>query len=144
MRYRGKYRVSNPRKYKGDPRNVVYRSSWEYKFMQWCESNPSVEEWASEEIIIPYRGPDGKPHRYFPDFYMKVKENNGVIKRYVIEVKPLKQCSPPKKPKRQTKGYIREVFEYARNQAKWKEAREWCADRQWEFKVVTEKELGIK
>ena len=144
MRYQGKYRVSNPRKYKGDPRNVVYRSSWEYKFMQWCESNSSVEEWASEEIIIPYRGPDGKPHRYFPDFYMKVKEIDGRVKRYVIEVKPLKQCSPPKKPKRQTKGYIREVFEYAKNQAKWKEAREYCADRQWEFKVVTEKELGIK
>ena len=75
---------------------------------------------------------------------MKVKEIDGRVKRYVIEVKPLKQCSPPKKPKRQTKGYIREVFEYAKNQAKWKEAREYCADRQWEFKVVTEKELGIK
>ena len=50
---------------------------------------------------------------------------------------------PPVKPKRQTKGYIREAYEYAKNQAKWKMAREFCADRQWEFKVVTEKELGI-
>ena len=112
--------------------------------MIYCDKNANVLEWASEEIIIPYRGPDGKPHRYFPDFYMKVREIDGRVKKYVIEVKPLKQCSPPKKPKRQTKGYLREAFEYARNQAKWKEAREWCADRQWEFKVVTEKELGIK
>ena len=113
--------------------------------MVYCDKNANVLEWASEEIAIPYVSPvDQKPHRYFPDFYMKVKETGGIIKRYVIEVKPLKQCSPPKKPKRQTKGYIREAFEYAKNQAKWKEAREWCADRQWEFKVVTEKELGIK
>ena len=145
MAYKGKYQPSHPRKYKGDPTNIIFRSLWERKFMVYCDKNSNILEWNSEEIIIPYISPvDGKPHRYFPDFYMKVKETNGQIKRYVIEVKPLKQCSPPKKPKRQTKGYIREVFEYARNQAKWKEAREWCADRQWEFKVVTEKELGIK
>ncbi len=113
--------------------------------MVYCDKNANVLEWASEEIAIPYVSPvDQRSHRYFPDFYMKVKETDGAIKKYVIEVKPLKQCSPPKKPKRQTKGYIREAFEYAKNQAKWKEAREWCADRQWEFKVVTEKELGIK
>ena len=144
MAYKGKYQPSHPKKYKGDPTNITFRSLWERKFMVYCDKNANILEWASEEIIIPYRGPDGKPHRYFPDFYMKVKEIDGRVKRYVIEVKPLKQCSPPKKPKRQTKGYIREVFEYAKNQAKWKEAREYCADRQWEFKVVTEKELGIK
>ena len=143
MAYKGKYQPSHPRKYKGDPTNITFRSLWERKFMNWCDQNANVLEWSSEEIIIPYRGPDGKPHRYFPDFYMKQRQNDGKIKKYVIEVKPLKQCSPPKKPKRQTQGYIREAFEYARNQAKWKEAREWCADRQWEFKVITEKELGI-
>tara|TARA_B100000378_G_scaffold73281_1_gene56779 strand:- start:39 stop:488 length:450 start_codon:yes stop_codon:yes gene_type:complete len=143
MAYKGKYRPSHPQKYKGDPTNVTFRSLWEHKFMSWCDKNANVLEWSSEEIIIPYRGPDGKPHRYFPDFYMKQRQLDGKVKKYLIEVKPLKQCSPPKKPKRQTKGYIREAFEYARNQAKWKEAREWCADRQWEFKVITEKELGI-
>ena len=143
--YKGKYYPLNPKKYKGNPSQVVYRSLWERKLMVYCDKNEKVLEWGSEEIIIPYMSPkDGRLHRYFPDFYMKVKETDGRIKKYVIEVKPLKQCSPPKKPKRQTKGYIREAFEYAKNQAKWKEAREWCADRQWEFKVVTEKELGIK
>jgi len=60
-----------------------------------------------------------------------------------IEVKPLRQCSPPPKPKRQTKKYLNEAYEYAKNQAKWKAAQEFCADRMWEFKVMTEKELGI-
>ena len=111
--------------------------------MVYCDKNAKILEWASEEIALPYRSPiDNRVHRYFPDFYMKVKKK-GKIKRYVIEVKPAKQTKPPKKPKRQTKGYIREAYEYARNQAKWKMAREFCADRQWEFKVITEKELDI-
>ena len=144
MSYKGKYHPSYPRKYKGDPTNIVYRSLWERKFMVYCDKNDNILEWASEEIAIPYRSPvDNRVHRYFPDFYMKVKERGGKIKRYVIEVKPAKQTKPPVKPKRQTKGYIREAYEYAKNQAKWKMAREFCADRQWEFKVVTEKELGI-
>ena len=144
MAYRGKYYPSFPRKYKGDPTNIIYRSLWERKFMVYCDKNDNILEWASEEIAIPYRSPiDNRVHRYFPDFYMKVKETNGKIKNYVIEVKPAKQTIPPKKPKRQTKGYIREAYEYARNQAKWKMAKEFCADRLWEFKVVTEKELGV-
>ncbi len=144
MSYKGKYYPSFPRKYKGDPTNIIYRSLWERKFMVYCDKNQNILEWASEEIAIPYRSPiDNRVHRYFPDFYMKVRETNGKIKNYVIEVKPAKQTKPPTKPKRQTKGYIREAYEYARNQAKWKMAKEFCADRQWEFKVVTEKELGI-
>ena len=144
MSYKGKYYTSFPRKYKGEPTNIIYRSLWERKFMVYCDKNQNILEWASEEIAIPYRSPiDNRVHRYIPDFYMKVKETNGKIKNYVIEVKPAKQTKPPAKPKRQTKGYIREAYEYARNQAKWKMAKEYCAARQWEFKVVTEKELGI-
>ena len=143
MSYKGKYYPSFPRKYKGDPTNIIYRSLWERKFMVYCDKNQNILEWASEEIAIPYRSTiDNRVHRYFPDFYMKVKETNGKIKNYVIEVKPAKQTKPPVKPKRQTKGYIREAYEYAKNQAKWKMAKEFCADRQWVFKVVTEKELG--
>ena len=144
MAYKGKYYPSFPRKYKGDPTNIIYRSLWERKFMVYCDKNTKILEWGSEEIALPYISPhDSRVHRYFPDFYIKVQENTGKIKRYLIEVKPLKQTTKPKRPKRQTKGHIREAFEYARNQAKWKSAREYCADRMWEFKVITEKELDI-
>ena len=144
MAYRGKYYPSYPKKYKGDPTNIIYRSLWERKFIEYCDKKTKILEWGSEEIALPYISPhDSRVHRYFPDFYIKVQENTGKIKRYLIEVKPLKQTTKPKKPKRQTKGYIREAFEYARNQAKWKAAREYCADRMWEFKVITEKELDI-
>ena len=144
MAYKGKYYPSFPKKYKGDPTNIIYRSLWERKFMVYCDKNTKILEWGSEEIALPYISPhDSRVHRYFPDFYVKVQESTGKIKRYLIEVKPLKQTTTPKKPKRQTKGYIREAFEYARNQAKWKAAREYCADRMWEFKVITERELDI-
>ena len=145
MAYKGKYYPKFPHKYKGDPTTITFRSLWERKYMNWCDKNSNILEWSSEEIIIPYISPvDNKIHRYFPDFYTKIKETDGKIRKYIIEVKPLKQTLPPKKPKRQTKGYIREAYEYAKNQAKWKMAKEFCADRQWEFKVVTERELGIK
>ena len=145
MAYKGKYKVRCPYKYKGDPTKVIYRSLWELKFMKYCDSNTNILEWGSEEMYVWYRSPgDNRPHRYFPDFYIKAKESNGQINKYIIEVKPKKQTAPPAKPKRQTKGYLREAFEYARNQAKWKAANEWCIDRGFEFKVLTEKELGIK
>ena len=144
MSYKGKYKPSYPQKYKGDPTNVIYRSLWERKFMVYCDKNENVLEWSSEEIALPYRSPlDNKIHRYFPDFYIKVKEGNK-IQKYLVEIKPKRQVSEPKVPKRKTKGYIYEVKEYVKNQAKWKSAQEFCEDRQWKFKIMTEDDLGIR
>jgi len=113
--------------------------------MKYCDSNQNILEWGSEEYIIPYRSPlDNKIHRYFPDFYIKVNEKSGGIKKYLIEIKPKRQCTKPKVQKNKSRGYLYEVYEYARNQAKWKAAKSFCADRLWEFKVLTEDELGIK
>jgi hypothetical protein len=137
--YQGTYRPKFPRKYKGNPHNITYRSSWEYKFMLWCDTTPSIQEWSSEECVIPYKSPvDNKYHRYFVDFYMKI--NN---KKYLVEVKPFKQTKEPKTQKRMTKKYINEVVTWSVNQAKWKAATEFCLDRQWEFKIITEKELKV-
>ena len=145
MSYKGKYQPSYPKKYKGDPTNIIYRSLWERKFCVYCDTNENILEWGSEEIIVPYRSPvDNRYHRYFPDFYIKVKDKNGKIKKMIIEIKPQKQCVEPKVQKRKTKAYIYEVVEYAKNQAKWKAAEEWCLDRGSEFKVLTESDLGIK
>ena len=138
------FKPTKPRKYKGDVNNIICRSSWESKFCSWCDLNESIVEWGSEEFWIPYRHPDGKTRRYFPDFLIKVKENNGELKTYVIEVKPAKQTRPPKPRKKVTQSYIYECKTYATNQAKWEAANELCADRRIEFKVVTEKELGIR
>tara|TARA_S200000501_G_C20871500_1_gene764447 strand:- start:9421 stop:9840 length:420 start_codon:yes stop_codon:yes gene_type:complete len=139
MRYQGKYRPTFPKKYKGDYHNIIYRSSWEYKFMVWCDRSSSVTEWGSEEIIVPYTSPaDGRRHRYFPDFYLKIGR-----KKYMVEVKPLNQTKEPKKQNRNTKRYITEVVTYAINQAKWKAAREYCKDRGWQFMLITEKELKV-
>ena len=143
--YKGKYQPSYPKKYKGDPNNIIYRSLWERKFMVDCDKNENILEWGSEEVIVPYRSPiDNRYHRYFPDFYIKVRESTGKIKKMIIEIKPYRQCIEPKIQKKKTRGYIYEVMEYAKNQAKWNAAKEWCLDRGYEFKVLTENELGIK
>ena len=144
MSYKGKYRPNNPLKYKGDYRNIIYRSLWELKFMKYCDGNQNILEWGSEEFWLPYRSPlDNKVHRYFPDFYIKVRETTGKINKMIIEVKPKRQCSEPKRPKKKTRGYIYEVREYAKNQAKWKAAKTYCLDRGYEFKILTENELRV-
>lgn len=143
--YKGRFRPTNPKKYKGDLSEIVYRSSWELKFMKWCDTNDSVLEWGSEITVIPYRSPvDNKIHRYFVDFYIKVKDRSGNIKKYLIEIKPEKLTKPPPIPKKKTKRFIEEVFMYGTNQAKWKQANEYCLDRGWQFLVLTEKDLGIE
>ena len=145
MSYKGKYYPSYPNKYKGDPTNIIYRSLWERKFMVYCDKNDKILEWGSEEIALPYRSPvDNKVHRYFPDFYIKVEENTGRVKRYLIEVKPLKQTKCPKPRRVKTKAYLSEVMTYATNAAKWEAAIEYCDDRKWKFKLITERELEIK
>ena len=142
MTYKGRYIPSKPKKYKGDPSNIIYRSLWERKFMVYCDRNDAILEWGSEEIIIPYKSPlDGRIHRYFPDFYVKVKQSDGTIKKMIIEVKPKKQCKPPV-GKKKTKYYIKEVQTWGVNKAKWEYALEWCKDRNMEFKILTEDHLG--
>jgi len=142
---KSKYKPEYPTKYKGDVDNIICRSSWERIFCGYCDRNRNILEWGSEEIVVPYRSPiDNRYHRYFPDFYIKVKDPNGTIKKKIIEIKPLRQCVEPKVKKRKTKGYIYEVIEYAKNKAKWNAAKEWCLDNGYEFQVLTENELGIK
>ena len=144
MAYSGKFTPKNPQKYIGDYNNIIYRSSWECKVMDWLDRNDSIISWASEELIIPYISPaDNKYHRYFPDFLVKAKTRDGKFKTILIEVKPKKQTLPPEPKKRVTKQYINEVVTYGVNQAKWKAAEEFCLDRGWEFKVMTEEHLGL-
>jgi hypothetical protein len=144
MAYSGRFTPSNPQKYVGDSKNIIYRSSWECKVMTWLDKNPSILSWASEEIAIPYVSPvDGRYHRYFPDFIVKVRTKENSLKTLMLEVKPKKQTREPEVKKRMTKQYINEVTTWGVNQSKWKAATEYCADRGWEFKLITEDHLGL-
>src|SRR5210317_654284 len=98
MAYSGKYQPSFPKKYKGDPTNIIYRSLWERKFMRYCDLNENVNQWQSEEFWIPYRSPlDNRIHRYFPDFFVKYKDKNGGTRTVVIEIKPKKEVQMPER-----------------------------------------------
>jgi hypothetical protein len=140
----GKFRPQNPEKYKGDPSNIVYRSSWEKIFCNWCDRNDKIVSWQSEEKALWYDDPvSKKKRRYFPDFIIQF-EKNGVMVTEMIEVKPMSQViGPPVNPKRRTQAWMNAVHTYITNQAKWNAAAKVCEDRGWSFRLVTEKELGI-
>ena len=137
--YRGLFRPINPKKYVGNTKQIVYRSLLERRFMRYCDLNEDILYWASEELPVRYYNPlDKKYHRYFPDFVVKTVNND----KYMIEIKPSRQVAKPKPPKKKTKSYMRESFEYIKNQAKWQAAKSYCDDNGMQFKLITEKDLG--
>lgn len=137
----GLFHPKNVAKYVGNPQNIVYRSSWEYRFFKYCDSNPNVMKWASEEFHIPYVSPvDGQRHRYFPDCYVEIQTNDG-IRHWVVEIKPKAQTLPPKQPKRRSSKFLTEMATFSINQAKWQAARAFCAARGWQFLILTEEHL---
>ena len=141
--YKGWFRPKNPKKYKGDAGNIVYRSSWERKVMNWLDENPNVIWWASEELPIKYISPvDNKVHRYYPDFIVRIRQKAGQETTLVLEVKPDAQTRMPTQ-KRRTKRFIQEAATFAVNQEKWRAADKFCREQGWQFKVITEKHLGI-
>ena len=145
MSYKGRYKPENPKKYKGDPTNIIYRSLWERKFMRYCDLNESVNQWQSEEFWIPYKSPlDNKIHRYFPDFFVKYKDKSGKTRVMVNVIKPKNQVvMPERNPKWRTKSWATKVQTWVVNQAKWEAAKEYCLDRNYEFRIMTEEDLGI-
>ena len=134
----GFFKPLNPNKYKGNPTNIVYRSSWELRLMSHFDEHQNVVWWSSEEHVVQYRSPiDGKIHRYFPDFIINTKNKETIM----IEVKPLAQTIEPKKQKTPTKRYISEVYTWGVNSAKWSAAEEYCKTRGWKFQIMTEKDI---
>lgn len=142
--YKGRYRVRDRSKYKGDPDNVVYRSMWERQAFRWVERNPDIVAWNSEEVVIPYVcKTDNKQHRYFMDLWFRTKQGT----EYLIEIKPKKETVKPKKPKRRTKRYLTEATTYIKNQSKWEAATRYAQHYGMRFEVWHEdrlRQLGIK
>ena len=137
--YKGLFKPTHPKKYVGNTSQIVYRSLLERKFMRYCDLNDDIIYWASEELPIRYFNPlDKKYHRYFPDFVVKTVKDE----KFMIEIKPSRQVDKPKTPKRKTKSYMIESFNYIKNQAKWQAARKYCDDMNMKFKLITEKDLG--
>jgi hypothetical protein len=143
MSYKGTFLPKNPSKYNGNSKNIIYRSNWELRVMKYFDDHPNVIWWASEELQIPYVSPvDNRTHRYFPDFIVKMRLKDGKLVTYILEVKPLAQTKMPVQ-KRKTKRFIQEAATYAVNQEKWRAADLFCREHGWQFKIITEKELGL-
>jgi hypothetical protein len=142
--YKGRYSPKNPQKYKGNHKDVIYRSLWERKFMVFCDMKESVVAWSSETVVIPYFSPvDKKFHRYFVDFIIKIKNKDGLLETHLVEVKPKKQCLPPKRGKKKERTFIIEAATFTVNKAKWDAARKYAEVRDWKFTILTEIDLNI-
>lgn len=121
-----------------------YRSSWELKFFRWCDLNPNVVKWNSENVVIPYRIGQGKPRRYVVDNTVFLKKGNN-IKKYLVEIKPYAQTIPPKVHGNKKKStLVYEQYTYAKNKSKWSAAQQWCKKQGYEFIIITERELYNK
>lgn len=123
----------------------VYRSSYERAFFRFCDSNPNVLRWGSENIVIPYLNPiDKKIHRYVVDNFVLLREKEQIHK-YVVEIKPRNQTIvPTRKTKKVSKRLVYEQVAYAENIAKWTAAKAWCQRNGCKFLILTEYDLGLK
>ncbi len=144
----GVFKPRNPKKYVGDAENIQYRSWLEFRMMSYLDNQAEVIRWASEEIAVPYLSPkDKRMHRYFPDFWVEIKMADGKIVRKIIEIKPSQECLPPVPPKKETKTsrmrYAKACLTFSVNQAKWNSCKQFCAENNFEFLVMTEKDLGV-
>jgi hypothetical protein len=131
----GAFRPINAEKYvgKGLPR---YRSGWELAFMQFCDNNKHVLQWASESIVIPYRHPfTGKMTNYIPDFLVVYADKNGRQRAELVEIKPKKQSIIESKASNRDRAVV------AVNYAKWDAATKWCRRQGLTFRVVTEEDI---
>lgn len=132
----GKYSLANPEKYIGK-KTPTYRSSWEWHFMKFCDTNPAIQKWASEAISIPYRCPiTGKQTIYVPDFFIQYVDKNNVLNVELIEVKPQNQTVLEKVGKNKNNQ-----IQYVRNMAKWRAATAWCKNQGIKFRVLNEQDL---
>lgn len=145
-KYQGFYNPINPEKYMGNPKDIVYRSGWERKLMVECDTNPNILKWGSEVVVVPYYSQiDKKVHRYFVDFIVTYKTKSGEIKTDLIEVKPYSQTIEPKQTRgKSKKSLIYEAMQYQKNQDKWAAAKKYAEKQGWNFRIMTEYELGIK
>lgn len=140
---KGFFKPKNISKYKGNPAQIVFRSSWEFKMMRYLDSNDKIISWSSEEIIVNYFDKaTGRYRRYFPDFFVEILNNKNEIEKIMIEVKPKIQTMPPKQNnKKKSKRFLREVLEYATNTSKWDAARDYCKKRGYKFQIITEDDI---
>jgi hypothetical protein len=129
----GRYRPANPQKFEGDLNNIIYRSSWELRCLQFFDNNPAITKVMSEEIKIPYFNPvKRKPANYYPDFYIELTDKNGNKRKEMIEVKPSAQVQVQLKENTYAK------LQRAVNYAKWEAAAQWCAARGINFRIIDE------
>jgi hypothetical protein len=141
MPYKSKFIPKNPKKYVGNPNNIICRSLWERTFCKYLDENANVIRWSSEELEIPYVSPiDKQIHRYYPDFLFEIKKGT-TVETLVVEIKPKKQTKEPTRGEKSNRTYLTEMAQYQINTSKWESAKKFCDTNGWKFMILTENDL---
>jgi len=134
----GLYKIKNSEKYVGT-KPPFCRSSWETTFCMFCDNNPSVQQWASESVKIPYKDPlTGKQTVYVPDFLIVYLDKNQKKHVELIEIKPANQMlieKVGKNPYNQA--------QYVKNMAKWAAANLWAKQQGIKFRIINEHDIFV-
>lgn len=133
---KGKFTMKNPEKYVGT-KVPTYRSSWEWSFMNFCDTNKSVQKWASEAIQIPYKDPlTERQTVYVPDFFIQYADKTGRMHVELVEIKPASQTLLERVGKNKYNQ-----AQFVKNQAKWAAASMWCRQQGIKFRILNENDI---
>jgi len=133
--HKGEFKPKNPNKYIGTY-PIIFRSSWEAVLMQKCDTHPSIQQWASESIKIPYKNPfTGRQTVYIPDFLIHYTDRKGNAIVELIEIKPSKQSSDDLATDRNSQAAL------VLNKIKWVAAKAWAKKNGMRFRVMTETDM---
>lgn len=156
--------IANTDKYVGDPSKIIYRSTWEFAFIKYCDASPSVVKWSSEPIAVKYFDKVSKlvecqkykldpnnpsnwiQKNYYIDFWCMVDNGNGEIKKLFIEIKPSNKLVKPVPPPKDASPSVIKKFntiakEYLINEEKFKAMKKYAESNGAEFHIFTEKTL---
>lgn len=139
----GYFIPQNPEKYDGDVTKIIYRSGWEYKFLKFCDDNDKILKYSSEPVGIRYWNPvNNKTSTYWVDAYVVTRDKKGNLKKWILEIKPLKYTQPPTSPKRLTEKQMRQYLSHAKtyliNRAKFEAAKDYADSKGIKFGIITE------
>lgn len=132
---RGEFTPKNPTKYIGTY-PIIYRSSWELIFMNKCDTHPSIQQWASESIKIPYYNPfKRRASIYIPDFLIHYVDKNNKSIVVILEIKPEKQSVDGKTKNKYSQAAL------ALNKVKWAAAGLWARKNGMQFRVMKDTDM---
>jgi hypothetical protein len=110
------------------PDGSQFESSLERDFMELVRFDKNIKLYTPQPLVIEYRNSEGKLRRYTPDGFIE----------YRRDIRPAKEM-PHALCEIKYRGDFRDKWREL--MPKFRAAKRYCSEREWEFKVFTEREI---